>query len=145
VKVLARGLVPIALLLAGCQIILFSWPAGEPVPDVLGAWQGVWLQSPPLPMQVVITTQDGTRASGIVTYQRPSGAVSTGIRGEFGIRNGRRVLLMSVAGLDRTDDFEFTTLGPDRLEGMGAGSGLGGQRGPLALRRPATSPGNRSR
>jgi hypothetical protein len=86
-------------------------------------------------MLVVITTLEGTRVSGVVTYQRPSGTVSTGIRGEFGIRNGRRVLLLTVTGLDHTDDFEFTTLEPERLEGMGAGSGLGGQRGPVTLRR----------
>lgn len=123
-------------LAAGCQIVLFSWPAGEPVPNVAGAWQGVWLVSPPLRMRVVITMQDGTNVSGVVTYEEPRGPVSTGIKGELGIRNGRRVLLMSAARLDRTDDFEFTTLEPDRLEGRGTGSGFGGQRGPVTLRRP---------
>jgi len=125
----------VALLVAGCQIILWPWPAGEPVPNVVGTWQGIWLVSPPLPMHVVLTTQDGTNVSGVVTYQRPSGRISTGIRGEFGIRNGRRVLLLTVTGLDRTDDFELTALDADRLEGMGAGSGLGGQRGPVTLDR----------
>ena len=55
-KGLAR-LIPCAFALvlsAGCQIILFSWPAGEPVPNVVGTWRGVWLVSSPLPMQVVI-------------------------------------------------------------------------------------------
>jgi hypothetical protein len=136
-----KGLAPtlravvVALLVGGCQIILWPWPPGEPVPNVVGRWQGVWLVSPPTRTQVVITTQEGTRVSGVVTYEQPAGAVSTGIKGEFGIRNGRLVLLMTVTALDRTDDFEFTTLGPERLEGMGAGSGLGGQRGPVTLDR----------
>jgi hypothetical protein len=132
-------LIPCVVALAlttGCQIILFSWPAGEPVPNVAGAWQGAWLVSPPLQIKMVITTQDGTKVSGVVTYEEPRGPVSTGIKGELGIRNGRRVLLMTATRLDRTDDFEFTTLEPDRLEGSGAGSGFGGQRGPITLRRP---------
>jgi hypothetical protein len=123
----------VAWFLVGCQIMLWPWPAGEPVPNVVGAWQGTWLVTPPLPMHVVITTQDGTTVSGVVTYLSPSGAISTGIRGQFGIRNDRRVLLMTVAGLDRTDDFELTTLEADRLAGAGRGSGLGGQGGPVTL------------
>ena len=44
------------------------------------------------------------------------------------------MLLMTVRELDRTEDFELTTLEPERLEGKGTGSGLGGQRGPVTLR-----------
>jgi hypothetical protein len=125
----------LALVVGGCASILWSWPAGAPMPNVVGTWQGTWMVVPPLPMRVVITEQDGTRVAGIVTYQLASGAVSTGIRGEFGIRNDRRVLLLTAATLDRTDDFEFTTMDPDRLQGAGAGTGFGGQRGALTLRR----------
>ena len=135
---LANGVVAVlmlALVVAGCQIILWSWPAGEPVPNVVGAWRGTWMVAPPLPVRVVITAQDGTRVTGIVTYQLASGAVSTGIRGEFGVRNDRRVFLLTAATLNRTDDFEFTTIEADRLRGAGAGVGLGGQRGALTLRR----------
>ena len=80
----ALAAILVALLVAGCQIILWSWPAGEPVPNVVGTWQGTWLVSPLMPMHVVITTQDGANVSGIVTYQGASGAVSTGIRGDSG-------------------------------------------------------------
>jgi hypothetical protein len=125
----------LALVVTGCRIILWSWPAGAPVPNVVGAWQGTWMVSPPLPVRVVITEQDGTRVAGLVTYEPASGAVSTGIRGEFGVRNDRRVLLLTAATLDRTDNFEFTTMDADRLQGAGAGSGFGGQRGALTLRR----------
>jgi hypothetical protein len=124
-----------ALVVAGCGSILWSWPAGAPVPNVVGTWQGTWMVSPPLLVRVVITAQDGTRVSGVVTYGPASGAVSTGISGQFGIRNDRRVLLLTAATLDRTDDFEFTTMDADRLQGAGAGSGFGGQRGVLTLRR----------
>ena len=125
----------LALIVAGCRSMLWPWPAGARVPNVVGTWQGTWMVSPPLPMRVVLTEQDGTRVAGIVTYQPASGAVSTGIRGEFGVRNDRRVLLLTAATLDRTDDFEFTTMAADWLQGAGAGTGFGGQRGALTLRR----------
>lgn len=122
--------------IAGCQIVLWSWPPGEPVPDVVGTWEGTWMITPPLPMRVIITEQNGTRVSGIVSYEPPSRpATSTGVTGQFGVRNGRRVLLLEAAGLDRIDDFELTTLEADRLAGAGTGRGLGGQPGPVALRR----------
>lgn len=135
IRAIACLAVVLALASGGCQIVLWSWPAGEPVPNVLGVWQGTWMVTPPLPMRVVITDQDGTTVSGVVTYEQPSGAISTGIKGQFGIRNGERVLLMTVARLDRTDDLEFRTLEPHRLEGAARGSGLGGQQGPLTLLR----------
>jgi len=90
---------------------------------------------PPLPVRVVITAQDGTQVSGVVTYGPASGAISTGIRGQFGVRNDRRVLILTATTLDRTDAFEFTTMDADRLQGAGAGSGFGGQQGALTLRR----------
>jgi hypothetical protein len=125
----------LALVVGGCSIVLWPWPAGAPVPNVVGTWQGTWMVSPPLPVRVAITAQDGTRVSGVVTYGPASGAISTGISGQFGVRNDRRVLLLTAATLDRTDDFEFTTMDPDRLQGAGAGTGFGGQRGDLTLRR----------
>ena len=125
----------LAVVVGGCGRVLWSWPPGAPVPEIVGTWQGTWMVSPPLPMRVVITEQEGTRVSGVVTYQLASGAVSTGIRGEFGVQNDRRVLLLTAATLDRTDAFEFTTMDADRLQGAGTGTGLGGQRGALMLRR----------
>jgi hypothetical protein len=131
----ALALVALASAAAGCQVVLWSWPPGEPVPGVVGAWQGIWLVAPPLSMRVMFTSQDGATVSGFVTYELPSGAISTGLKGEFGVRSGQRVLLLTATGLDRTDDFELTTLEPDRLAGAGTGRGLGGQRGPVTLRR----------
>jgi hypothetical protein len=130
----------LVLVAGGCRIVLWSWPSGEPVPNVGGAWQGTWMVSPPLPMRVVITAQDGTRVSGVVTYGAASGAISTGISGQFGVRNDLRVLLLTAATLDRTDAFEFTTIEADRLQGAGAGSGFGGQQGALTLRRQSSPP-----
>ena len=130
-----RFVLMLALAAGGCDTVLWSWPAVAPIPNVAGTWQGTWMVSPPLPMRVMITEQDGTRVSGVVTYQSAPGAVSTGIRGEFAVRNDRRVLLLTAATLDRTDTFEFTTMDADRLQGAGTGTGLGGQRGALTLRR----------
>jgi hypothetical protein len=130
------SLVALVSAVAGCQIILWSWPAGEPVPNIVGVWEGTWMIAPPLPIRVIITDQNGTRVSGLVTYGQPSGpAMSTGITGQFGVRNACRVLLLEAAGLDRTDELELTTLEADHLEGAGTGRGLGGQQGPVVLRR----------
>ena len=130
------ALVALTSVIAGCQIILFSWPAGEPIPEILGRWDGTWMILPPMPVTVIITDQNGPAVAGMVTYERPAAApTSTGITGQFGIRNGRHVLLLEARGLDRTDEFELTTLGPDRLEGAGIGRGLGGQQGPVMLQR----------
>jgi hypothetical protein len=121
---------------AACQIILFSWPAGEPVPGIVGAWDGTWMIVPPLPIRVIIAEQNGPRVAGMVTYERPSGGpMSTGLTGQFGVRNGRRVLLLEARGLDRTDEFELTILEADHLEGAGIGRGLGGRQGPVTLER----------
>ena len=125
----------LALIVAGCRSMLWPWPAGARVPNVVGTWQGTWMVSPPLPMRVVITAQDGTRVAGVVTYGRVSGTISSGISGQFGVRDDRRVLLLTAATMDRTDVFEFTTMDTDWLQGAGAGTGFGGQRGALTLRR----------
>lgn len=130
------SLVAVASAVAGCQIILWSWPAGEPVPNIVGVWEGTWRIAPPLPIRVIITDQNGPRVSGLVMYEPPAAAAtSTSISGRFGVRNARRVLLMTATGLDRTDEFEFTTLEADRLEGAATGRGLGGQQGQVTLRR----------
>jgi hypothetical protein len=72
----------------------------------------------------------------MVTYEPPAGpALSTSVTGQLGVRNARRVLLLEAAGLDRTDEFEFTTLDADRLEGAAVGRGFRGQQGRVALQR----------
>ena len=133
----ARRLLPLVALacaVAGCQTLLWSWPPGEPVPNVGGVWEGTWDIIPPLPIRIIITDQNGPRVSGMVTYEPPSAPpTSTNVTGQFGVRAGARVLLLEARGLDRTNLFEFSTLEPDRLEG--AGQGLGGQRGAVTLHR----------
>ena len=124
--------------LAGCQIMLWSWPAGEPVPNVLGAWSGTWAITPPLPVRVMITDQDGTRVSGVVTYEPPSGATSTGLTGEFGFRKdgdakrvvrpgefGRVEPAFDVGDLrgGEGDDFDLRVVPVDEVEVVEVASG----------------------
>ncbi len=120
-----------ALLQAGCSIILWPLPAGAPVPDLMGTWDGVWAGAAPITM--VIAQQDGNKVAGVMTYSDERTPFSTGITGELGIRNGVTVLLMTAASLNRTDLFEFTVIHADRLAGLGSSTGLGGHRGTVVL------------
>lgn len=65
----------LALVVGGCGSILWSWPAGAPVPNVVGTWQGTWMVVPPLPVRVVtddfeFTTMDAVHAGGGWAFAR---------------------------------------------------------------------------
>ncbi len=67
----------------------------------------------------------------MVSYEPPSRpATSTSMTSQFGVRNGRRVLLLEAVGLERTDDFELTrsTAGGWRARGREEASAARGAR-----------------
>jgi hypothetical protein len=112
------------LLLTGCVLVEYPLSGGPlaTVPSLIGVWEGTWGD---IPLTLAITDQDDARVNGVLTYGLREGAVSTNARGRLGNRAGALALRLIVETTWRHDEFEFSTVAPDRLEGRGAtGGGL---------------------
>lgn len=131
----------IALLLltasiAGCAPALQPLLPGTQVPRLVGKWEGIWSGTMTHPMILNVTEQKDHRVSGTVTYL-PGGAltreVTDPMTGTVGLVAGKMVLVVNVGPAGgATDDFEFSFVGSDKLEGSGSGRRMI-HRGPVSL------------
>jgi hypothetical protein len=125
-------------LLSACVLVEYPLSVGPmgAVPNLLGIWEGTWGE---IPLTLAITDQDDTRVAGVLTYGLRDGPISTNAQGKLGSRAGTLALRLTVESTWRYDQFEFSTVAPDRLQGRGAtGGGLFPGEAPVVVLRRRT-------
>ena len=103
---------------------LLPLPPNAEVPKLTGSWEGSWTAHGTVhPITLNIAEQKDGRVSGTITVIGPLSGQATPMTGTLGLRDGKTVLLVTVARYTTTDEFRFTVVSPDKLEGWGTGTG----------------------